>query len=209
MGSFWGPVDKANLERVGPWADIVAGTDGADTDVNALVAAGHVRIILGHGSVLTASLTISASNGFLWSPRNYRSLTLGAYPLVIDGSFFHLEGFQIAGATGVGITLSTNANSITIQRVGSVSNTSHGIEIANTFDNDSIENCWIISNGGDGIRVGAGAANARIVGNTITTNTGYGVNDLDDSTILVSNKLTGNVAGAINGTPDVNVGNLT
>ena len=63
MGSFWGAVDKPNLERVGPYAEAVAGTDGEDTDVNALVTAGNNRIILGPGSILTANLALTSASG--------------------------------------------------------------------------------------------------------------------------------------------------
>ena len=203
MGSFWGPVTKANLERVGPWADIVAGTDGADTDINALVTAGNSKIILGDGAILTASLTITAGGGFLWSPRNARSMNLGAYPLTIDGALFHLEGFGLNGGTGVGIQISTNASAATLHRVRVESFSSHGVQFNNAFNDHEIINSHLLSNGGDGVKIQSGANVVRMIGCMSWDNTGYGVNDTSDSAILVANRLDGNTAGAISGTPAV------
>ena len=201
MGSFWGPVDKTNLERVGPWAEAVAGTDGEDTDVNALVAAGHNRIVLGPGSILTAALGLSAAGGgYLWSPSMARGLNLGAFSITITGTSWHLEGFGLNGGPGVAILITTGAGSTTIHRVECRDQTTHGIQGNGTVNNVEIMHCWLWNNTLDGLKIGASHANWRVVGNYISLNGGWGINDLSNSVIEGSNYLQGNTTGARNTT---------
>jgi len=201
MGSFWGPVTKANLERVGPFTDAVAGTDGEDTDVNALVTAGNNRIILGPGSILTAALTLSAAGGgYLWSPAHPEAINLGAWPITVTGSGWHLEGFEINGSASVGILITTGAGPISIARVSSTGNTTHGIQGNGTVNDVSITDCKLFSNTVDGLKIGASHNAWRVVGNFIWDNGGWGINDLSDSVIEGSNRLDSNSSGAISGT---------
>ena len=199
MGSFWGPVTTANLERVGPWADIVAGTDGADTDINALVTAGHKRIILGTGSILTANLTLTASDGFFWAPLSPRGFNLGTFSLVISGASWHFEGFKLDGSAGVGLKL-TGGGNITLHRVEVRDQTSHGVEGAGTGNDSEIMNCFITNNGGDGVKIAAAHANWRVGFSFIWNNTGWGINDLSNTVIEGSNRRDSNTAGSLSGT---------
>lgn len=205
MPGFWGAVDTNKLERTGPIGDSVCGTNGESTDLNALVAAGRSRIILAPGAILTANLTITSA-GFLWSPFHPRNLNLGAFTLTINAGFFHLEGFSIQGASGAGVVV-LDVNNVSIVRVGALNCGSHGIHMQSTFDNHEIRACFATGNAGDGIRLDAGSNYCRLIGNLSTGNTGYGINDLSNSGIVVANRIDGNTAGALNGTPAIDVGN--
>ncbi len=68
--------------------------------------------------------------------------------------------------------------------------------------------CNFTSNTGSGIRIESGAATARIENCMIWNNTLYGVDDQDDSSMLIGNRLNGNGSGPFNGTPAIDVGNL-
>jgi len=204
--SFWGvhPVTVENMDRVAPVFDVVVGTDGSTTDINAAVAAGHTRIALVPGAALTANLVISASNGVLFSLNARETLDIGAYQLQIAGSKWTLRGLKIDGAAG-----------------------SYGLSLANTdiwVDQCAVYNCWrgiqnttasynVISgcvskdNGNDGIE-NAGFHHV-LAFNRVIDNGGYGVDDISNGCIVFGNVLTGNGSGAINGTPVVDVGNET
>jgi hypothetical protein len=202
-----GAVDTTNLEKVGIYADAVCATNGAGTDLNALHAAGAKKIILGPGAVLTANLSLTGNDGWLWSPYNPLALDLGAYKLAVVGHRWHLEGFSVDGSASVGVAVEGSSILCTIRRVGALNCTSHGIQLNTTSDYHRVEECYIESNGGDGIWINATVANAKIFGNHSRLNTGYGVNDLSNSCLLGLNQIDGNTAGALNGTPDQDVGN--
>lgn len=204
--TFW-PTNKvtvANLERLGMW-DVVVGTDGQTTDINAAYAAGHRRILLVPGAVLTANLDLSASVGCLFNPSHPQGLNLGAYTLTVSGQNWHLEGFRLLSAAGVALIVSSLTCSISrleLREAGS-----HGLHVTTASNNFAYDRIQCYNNGGDGVRVESGATNHRFHNCSFFSNTGYGVNDLDNSTILVGNLMTGNTAGALNGTPDIDVGN--
>ncbi len=193
-----------NLERLGMW-DVVVGTDGQTTDINAAYAAGHRRMLLVQGAILTANLTLSASTGCLFNPSHPQAMNLGAYTLTVSGSNWNLEGFRLLSATGVALVISGGEASLSRLELRSAG--SHGLHITTASNNYTYDRVQCYDNGGDGVRVESGATNHRFHNCSFFSNTGYGVNDLDDSTILVGNLITPNTAGAINGTPDLDVGN--
>lgn len=206
---FW-PTNKvtvANLERLGMW-DVVVGTDGQTTDLNAAAAAGHKRILLAPGAILTANLDLTAAGGCLFSPGHPQNMNLGAFTLTVSGSGWHLEGFRLLNATGVALVVSASG-AIMLSRLELRDASSHGLHITSAGNNFHYDRIQCYNNGGDGVRVEIGATNHRFHNSEFFSNTGYGVNDLDDSTILVGNLITPNTAGAINGTPDIDVGNKT
>lgn len=205
-----GSVSVANLERV-HYSDIICGTEAQTTDLNALLTAGHKRILLAPGAILTADVTISASDGYIRSLLLFSTLNLGAYQLTFSGVRWILEGFEVSGATKTGIILTSASADFILIGVSSRSHTgasSHGIDLQTTNNDFRMTGCSFRQNGGDGVKLGASASAARIVDNFIWGNTGYGVNDGSDSSIIVANRLNNNTAGAINGTPAIDVGNL-
>lgn len=193
-----GAWDQALQDRIGPPWDAVAGTDGADTDINALVAAGHKRILIAEGAILTANLVLTSANSALYSPRNPRSINLGAFRIQVDAAFCHLEGFGVNGGAGVGIEVVTNGNYCTIHRCQASGFGSHGIQISNSFNDHQIVGCYCSGNTGSGINIGASASTVLVWGNFSWNNTGWGINDLSNSIIEGLNRLDGNTAGARN-----------
>ena len=117
-------VDQDLIDKL-PRFDAFCGDDGDDTDLNALVAGGAKRIVLGIGAVLTGHLTLTASSGFIWSPFNLRAITLGAYTIYIQGSSWHLEGFTINGSAYPAIEVQSG-DVITLHRLQLI-NSWHGI----------------------------------------------------------------------------------
>jgi hypothetical protein len=204
MGLF----DQAFHDQVGPPWDAVCGTDGMSTDLNAVVAAGHTRIVLGPGAVLTANLTLSAGSGYIWSPFGPRGINLGARRIIVTGADWRLEGFRLnAGNGGALLEFQGTSQLCTVRDVALTGGSSHGIYF-NTSGNDHVvEGCYITGNGGDGINVIAGAGAVRVVNNFIYNNTGYGLNTAATDGIVVANRLDTNGSGAINGSPAVDVGN--
>lgn len=194
---LWGPVNAFNLERVGPWADVVVGTEGRYTDLNQAVSDGFTRIILAAGAVLTANLTWNINNGFMWASQCFRGpINLGAYRLIVTGTHNAFAGFGINGATGVGFTIASGYEN-TLERVSVENCTSHGFELT-TSDNDNVfDRCFARSNTGDGFKTAVGADYTRIV-NSRAWNNAYGVNDLADTGIVVACNLIGNVTAAFN-----------
>lgn len=206
MGYWPNDWDNDTGHRLGPWFDGFVGTDGKTNDLYAAyVTEGWRRIVLCAGAILSADLTISANDVYIWSPFHPRSLVLGGKKITVSGSRCFLAGFKIDTASGVGIEISGDCN---LERIAVRDCGSHGIDVTST-DNDMVfRDLYIRSNGGDGVKIASGATNLRISNSFIWGNTGYGVNDGDNSSILVGNRLNGNTAGQINGSPDIDVGNL-
>ena len=202
----FGQVNEVNLARI-PLVDSFCGTAGENTDLNALVAAGKTRILCGPGAVLTANLTLTGSSGFIVSLFGARALNLGAYTITVDGATWHLEGLSVMSAAGAGFVFASNANGCSLVRCAAQSCGSHGIHVNTSFNDHVIQGCYFLSNGGDGIRMESGANVCRVIGNFSYGNTGYGINDLSNSAIAVANRIDGNTAGALNGTPAIDVGN--
>ena len=196
-------IDDAWQKSVGPWADAICGTNGLSTDLNAVVAAGHKRIILAPGAVLTANLTLTASDGYLWSPGHGNSINLGAYYIWISGSNWHLEGFKIAGAASTLLAFTGTSQSCSIHRVRLTGASSHGLYFQTSGNDHEVTGCYIEGNVGDGIKIASGAGSCRIINNFIYNNTGWGVNDGDNSSVLIANRIAANGSGQITGTPDV------
>jgi hypothetical protein len=211
--SWWSTrkVTVANLDRVSPIADAIIGTEGEGTDINAAVTAGAKRIILLPGAILTADLSLTASDGFLVGFGSPSTIGLGAYQIDISGARWTLERFRLQGAAKSGIVVSGTAGLVFIDRVFITALTgasSHAIDLQSAnADGSVITRVQAWSNGGDGLKIASGCNAVRAENNSLTSNTGYGVNDGSDASILVGNVLTGNTAGAINGTPDIDVGN--
>jgi len=201
-------LDTDTMQRLGPWCDGFVGTECKTNDLyEAYVTEGWRNIVLFKGAILTQDLTIAANQVSIWSPYNCQALSLGAHGIIITGVQCKLEGFTINGATGVGILIS-GTGSVDLHNIASINCGSHGIEVASSANDMNFTKCRMFYNGGDGLRIGVGAYRTGLSGKSVCYgNTGYGVNDLDDSSILVGNRLDGNTAGAVNGTPDVDVGN--
>lgn len=198
--------DTAWMESVGPPWDVVCGTAGASTDLNALVAAGHRRIVLADGAILTAALTLSAAQGFIWCPRAIQSLYLGAFGITVTGSTWHLEGFGVNGAPGVGFALQSAF--VSLHRIAATNCGSHGIEFGTQGQNHVLMDSMSFDNTGDGLHtVASGPGSIRVTASQFANNTGWGVNDLGNNTNLVANRIISNTAGIINGTPNIDVGN--
>lgn len=200
--------DQALQNRIGPPWDAVCGDDGLSTDLNAVWAAGHRRILLAEGAILTAGLGLNTAGAWIWSPFHPLALNLGAFTLTVNAAYMVLAGFSIQGAAGTGFACQQNADELFLERIGAVSCGVHGIHLNNDHDDHVLDRVICRGNTADGIRTKAGALNVRIINSEMTGNTGFGVNDLDDSSILVGNKINGNTAGQINGTPAIDVGNL-
>jgi len=205
--TFWpNDVDSDNLHRLGPFIDGFVGTDGKYSDLyEAVNTGGWSRIILAAGATLSADLTLSASNGFIWSPFGPGALSLGGKKITVVGDNWKLQGFKISSPTAIGIEIQgalATLLDITVTGAGS-----HGVYF-NTSDNHHVcDRLRVTACAGDGIHVISGCSSVRIYSSFCWSNTGYGVNDQDDSTILVGNYLAGNTAGALNGTPAIDVGN--
>jgi len=206
MGLF-GKIDTFNLERLGPFCDVVVGTDGRYTDLNQAISDGHTRIILGEGAILTANLSLTAATGFIVSPGSSRNMDLGAFTLSVESSNWHFEGFEISGASGSGIVVSSG-NSISIERCDLNTNGVHGVHIQSPVNNVHLSTIRCSSNTGDGVRMDSGTDNTMVLGSYCSFNTGYGINDLDNSSIVVACRIEGNTAGGINGTPEAEAGNI-
>lgn len=198
--SFWDThgVDVANLERLGPWADVVCGTEGRSTDLNQLYADGARTIILAPGAILTAKLTIAA-NCTIWSPHYGTKINLGAYGIEVTGGTSFFAGFQINGATGSGIEVS--GGRMSGERLYVRGCSSHGIHLNVTANDMEFDRVECRANGGDGIRNESVAGKIRCCNSFLWNNTGWGYNDLSNSAVLFGNRISGNTAGNINGTP--------
>lgn len=204
---LWGPVSAANLERVGLF-DLYVGSDGRTSDLFAAYTThGARKIMLGPGATLSADLTISAGGVYVWSPFHPRILSLGNKKLTITGDNCYLAGFAISGAPAVGIEVASSAR-VYFERVAVESCGSHGIHFNSGGNDSNVDRCYLATNTGDGIRF-TSTSHANVRGCTIYGNTGYGVNDLANASILVANRIAANTAGQINGTPSVNTGNKT
>ena len=198
--------DQALQDELGPPWDAVCGTKGLSTDLNAVVAAGHKRIMIAPGAVLTAALVLSTANGWLMSFGGSRMVNLGAFSIVVAASDWHLEGFEVNGASGAGIVLT--ASGISCTRVSAIGCGTHGFHVT-SGSNHHLLGCRSWSNTGDGLRAEAATTNLVAVMCYLSFNTGWGVNDIANDCILSGgNRIEGNTAGGINGTPAVNSGNL-
>jgi len=206
---FWDVNDftAARMNRLGPWVDEIVGTDGNYASLNSAVAAGATRIILCDGAYLSAALSLTNVNGGFIVHMGPGILNLGAYGITVTEGAWRFEGFRLASGSGVGIYLATNALSSEFARVRVVGFSSHGIQLGTNANDHLLYGCTCTTNGGDGIKVGANSSCARIEASMSYGNTGYGVNDTSNSAIVVGNRLDGNTAGAIGGTPSIDVGN--
>lgn len=201
--------DNATGERLGPWFDLFVGTDGRVSDLYAAYNThGARKIVLAAGATLSADLTITAADVFIWSPFN-QSLNLGAKKITVDGvGRVFLAGFRLDGA-GAGIIVQ-NSGEVWFERVAVQNATSHGIHLLSSVNDATFDRCRLYQNGGDGVRFTAGN-HPRMTNSLSYGNVGYGVNDLTNSSILVANRIANNTAGQINGTPSVylNLNKLT
>lgn len=205
---FWdiNNITAANLNRLGPWADEIVGTDGNYASLNAAVAAGARRIVLADGAYLSTGLTLaSASGGFIvnLSPQ---LLTLGAYGIAVTAGSWRFQGFRLYNGSGVGIYVFSSAGYCEFVNIEVRQFTSHGLQIEVTNDH-FISGSKFLLNGGSGIRIGSSPVAVRAIGNMSYGNTGYGFYDGGNKAMLIGNRLDGNTAGAIYGTPAVDVGN--
>jgi len=202
MGFWPADVNTPNLERLGPWFDLFVGTDGRVSDLYAAyVTHGARKIVLCAGATLSADLTISASDVFIWAPFHPEGINLGAKKITVDAATrVHLAGFKLSGS-GAGIVVQ-NSGEAWLERVHVINATSHGLHLLSAVNDCIIDRCELVTNGGDGIRFTAGSS-ARVHNSLVYGNTGYGVNDLTNSSILLGNRIAANTAGQINGTPSV------
>jgi hypothetical protein len=199
--------DTASMERVGPWFDLFVGTEGRVSDLYAAYNThGARKIVLCAGATLSADLTIAANDVYIWSPFQATALNLGAKKITVTGARVHLAGFRLDGA-GAGIVVDTSGEAW-FERIAVQNATSHGIHLLSSQNDAVIDRCRLFQNGGDGLRLTVGS-HARMENSLSYGNTGYGVNDLTNSSILVGNRIAANTAGQINGTPSVNTGNKT
>lgn len=206
--AFWPHAwDTATGERLGPWFDLFVGTEGRTADLYAAyVTHGARRIVLGTGATLSANLTIAANDVYIFSPFHPRALNLGAKKITVTGVQVYLAGFKLSGAgAGIEVNSSGGAN---LERMAVENATSHGVYFNVTANDLQVTNCWLYANGGDGLRLSS-SSSCRVTNCMIYGNTGYGVNDTGNSSVLVANRIAGNTAGNINGTPSVNTGNKT
>lgn len=197
--SIWtapGSVNVANLERVGPFADIIVGTEGRTADLNAAYAAGHRGIILAPGAILTAKLTIAA-NCTIWSPHESNRIALGAYGIEVTGGTTFLAGFNVNGGTGVGIENSGGV--LHAERVQVNGFSSHGLLLSAGSNDQRFDRIDSRSNGGDGFRANSGASYARVCNSMFWSNTGYGFNSLSGTSMIFGVRFYNNAAGSKNG----------
>ena len=195
--------DADFMESVGPPWDAICGTAGMSTNLNAVVAAGHSSIVLAPGAILTANLTLSGSDGAIWSFQHRGRINLGAYYIWISGSNWHLEGFELNGSASTLLAFTGTSANCSVERVLLQSGGSHGMYFTTSGGNHSVTDCAIIGNTGDGVKIASGSNGNRIVNNQIYGNTGYGVNDASSASIVGLNRIAANTAGNINGTPEV------
>jgi len=195
----------ANFNRLGPWVDEIVGTNGNYQSLNSAIAAGKRKILIDDGAYLSAALTINIPTGGFIVSLGHGLHDLGSYPITIASGNWYLEGFQIDGATGVGILVS--GGRVEASRIWCRNNSSHGFQITSADNDHAFFGCYFDSNGGDGLRIGSGASGVRVLGGHLYGNTGYGVTDQANSSILVGNRMDGNSSGAISGTPWIDVGN--
>lgn len=210
--SFWDTngVSGANLERLGPWFDVVVGTEGRYTDLNAAVAAGHTRIIITEGAVLTADLLLSGkSNGFIWGPHAPEAINLGAYQIDAQNcSHFHFGGFRVqAVASKSGIVISGTSNGLVFSRVASNGHTGggHGFEFTTSGHNNVLDGGEAIACAGDGVEISGTGDHQRITGGQYRSNTGYGIDSQGSAlTVAIGARITGNGAGSTTGSFSLN-----
>lgn len=208
--SFWSAnkLTTANLDRISPICDAYVGTDGYTTDINQAVADGHKKIILLTGAILTGNLDLSANDGYLVAIGNRRSLALGSYTLTVSGDRWYISAFNINAPAGNCITVAAGAADLWLDNLDLTGAGAHGIEVVNSshilMTMIRAKSCV-----GDAVRCGASTAHNTLTFSHCYSNTGYGFNDLADANLVYGNDLTSNTAGAINGTPAVNVGNET
>lgn len=201
-------LDTPTMEQIGPWFDLYVGTNGRVADLYAAYNThGARKIVLCAGATLSADLTISATGTVIWSLCHPEELNLGAKKIIVDGAArVILAGFKLSGA-GAGIVVQ-NSGEAWLERVHVLNATSHGLHMLSSLNDCTIDRCEFLTNGGDGIRFTAGN-HPRVVNTLSYGNTGYGVNDLTNSSILIGNRFATNTAGQIGGTPSVNTGNKT
>jgi hypothetical protein len=195
-------VDADWMASVGPWADCICGTNGYSTSLNTCYTAGYRKIIIADGAVLTANLTITGNDGFLWGPGR-AGPNLGAYYIWIQGNNWHVEGFKLSGATSTLLAFTTSSAACSVRNMTLTSGSSHGIFFETTGNDHLVEGCYIEGNGGDGVKIGSGASGVRVVNNFIYNNSGWGVNCGTTSAIVALNRIGANTSGQITGTPIV------
>lgn len=205
MANVWNTIGvaEATLTRVGPIFDATVATDVGQTDINQAYSDGARAIMLGPGAVLTADLAISATT-ILWSPFHPRDLSISStYKISVSANYVTLAGFGIGGGSTVGILVQGSASACIFERILCDGLTSHGLQFTTSGNDHSLSKVWATGNGGDGLKIHSGAGSIRATDCVFYGNTGYGVNDGDNSSILVANRIATNTAGNINGTPAV------
>lgn len=198
-----GDVDTDALRLLGP-----SGFDGfvnekgqTDDLYYAYVTLGWRRIMLGPGAQITADLTIAANNVVVWSPFHRGSLSLtGAKKITVSGFDVMLAGFMLDGS-GAAIEVTGRAH---FERVAVRNGSGHGIYLNTTENEIEFHNCESRGNTNDGLRIASGASSVKVIGGLYYNNGGYGINDLDDSSILAACRVAANTTGQINGTPALN-----
>ena len=201
--TFWpNDLDNDNLHRLGPFIDGFVGTDGKYSDLyEAVNTGGWSRIILAAGATLSADLTLTGSDGFIVSLFAAGALSLGGRKITVQGDDWHLRGFKLDTPPAVGIEIQGGV--CVLKDIEVVSAGSHAFYFNTSYNGHVCELLRASSCGGDAVRIVSGASNIHILNSFLRGNTGYGVNDLDSSSVLLGNHLDLNTAGAINGTPAV------
>lgn len=201
MSTFWqtNNFDDINLAKLGPYIDGVVGTNGEYQDLYAAVmTGGWKRIVLAAGCTMSADLTISANDGFIITLGNYWLVAnSNTRRLTITGARWRLQGFSMNNPTGVGITIS--GDRCILDTMGIFGATSHGLQFTGG-DDHSLSNCFILNSTGDGVLINAGVDRCRVLGNAISGNGGWGINDASNTIIEASNYVAGNTSGGINST---------
>jgi len=127
-------------------------------------------------------------------------LNLGNKKITITGDFVQLAGFMIASAPAIGIEVGSSSR-VFFERISAESCGLHGFYFNGAGNDCVLDRCVAMNNTGDGLRIASGVGRVQVMGGLYFGNTGFGVNDLANSSILNGPRVAGNTAGQVNGTP--------
>ena len=200
MSTYWSTnqINATTMARLGPYIDGFVGTDGEYQDLYAAVnTGGWKRIIVTPGCTMSANLTLSANDGFIWSFDMYWAVAINSSTrrITISGDRWHFVGVRLDTPSG-GDGITVTGSSFLMERSSVVSGSARGILLSGGNDHVITNDCRIMNNSGDGIEISSGVDRCRIYGNRISGNGAWGIDDNSGIVIEGCNYLLGNTSGA-------------